>query len=243
MSKTLDQFVKDNLGDKLDFDNYAGGQCVDLVRYYIQDVLDFPQPLPVVGAKNLWTNYDIDPNLYNYYDRIPNTLMALPQKGDIPIWDGKVGDGFGHTSVWLSGGRWVFKSFDQNDPTWNVCTITEHGYSNLYGWLRPKISVDVCKDLELENELLRNELVSALDHEKFWFDALKLVSLPEDSKWKVYKKEILKIYKENSDLKDEVTKLKGLIAVNAPALFSKKDDKYTYSNTDIIKELLRRLGG
>ena len=243
MKITLEEFIAKHLGKKLDFDGAFQGQCIDLFRYYVQDVLDFPQPLPVVGAKNLWLNYDIDPSLYNYYDRIPNTIMALPRKGDVPIWKATAGNKYGHVAVWTEGGRLRFKSFDQNNPTLSVCTITEHAYSNLYGWLRPKIIVEPCKELEKENKLLKIDLAVSQNHEKFWFDALKLVALPEDSKWKEYKAGIMDLYASKQKAMDRIKDLEDMIGTNVTGLDSRKDDKYVYGSTELLLELIKRLKG
>lgn len=134
---TTDQFVEKYLGKKIDFDNAYAGQCVDLFRQYVQEVLGFPQPKGVSGAKDFWLNFDTDPNLKNNYTKIPNTPDAVPQKGDVMLWNGKAGGGFGHVSIFLTGDVNSFTSFDQNWPTLSVCTKTVHDYKNVSGWLRP----------------------------------------------------------------------------------------------------------
>lgn len=137
----LADFVKKYLGKKIDFDGKYGGQCVDLFRQYVKEVLGTPNPDGVDGAADFWTNYDKDPNLKNYFDKIPNTPTGLPQAGDVMIWNRKAGGGYGHISVFLDGDLNFFTSFDQNWPTLDECTKTVHNYKNLYGWLRPKKSV------------------------------------------------------------------------------------------------------
>ena len=67
---TIDQFITKYLGKKVDWDGAYGGQCVDLFRQYLNDVLNFPQPRGVVGAADFWTNYDSDPNLKNNFQKI-----------------------------------------------------------------------------------------------------------------------------------------------------------------------------
>jgi Skp family chaperone for outer membrane proteins len=135
---TVDQFVEKYLGKKIDFDGAYGGQCVDLFRQYVKEVLELPQPKGVNGAAEFWTGYDNDPNLKNNYEKIANTPTGVPQKGDVMLWNKKAGGGFGHVSVFLSGNVDTFVSFDQNWPTLSVCTKTNHNYTNVYGWLRAK---------------------------------------------------------------------------------------------------------
>lgn len=240
---TFDEFIKKYLGKKVDWDGVYGGQCVDLFRQYVNDVLDFPQPNPVSGARLLWEGFDLDPNLYTYYDKIPNSPYGIPKKGDVLVWNAKMGGGYGHVAMFIEGGLMSFKSFDQNFPTLDKCTITEHNYSNLYGWLRPKILIEPCVELEKENKSLKEALEKSKDHEKFWFDALKLVGLPEDSKWKKFKSTVVKLYEDKQKAEKKIKELEKMIAENVTGLDAKKNNKYVYDNTSLILEILRRIKG
>jgi hypothetical protein len=133
---TFDQFIAKWLGKKCDFDGHFAGQCVDLYRMYIKEVLGFPQPKAVHGAKDFWYNYDRDPALYMNYTKIRNTLWNVPKKGDVMFFQG----GLGHVSMFIDGQVFWFTSFDQNWPTLSKCTKTKHGYRNpqVLGWFRPK---------------------------------------------------------------------------------------------------------
>lgn len=139
---TLQQFRDKYLGTKVDWDKAYGGQCVDLYRQYVNDVLKHPQPKGVVGAADFWTNYDTDPNLNQYYDKIPNTPAGVPEPGDVVIWNKKAGGGYGHVAIFLRGDVNAFTSLDQNWPHLNQVTETNHTYTNVYGWLRPKGTMD-----------------------------------------------------------------------------------------------------
>ena len=135
---TLQQFITKYNGKKVDWDNAYGGQCVDLFRFYVHEVLNLPQPKPVVGAADFWTNYDIDQNLKNNFEKILNTPVNVPKAGDVMIWSKKAGGGFGHVGVFIEGDVNRFKSFDQNWRALNVSEPTEHNYTNVLGWLRPR---------------------------------------------------------------------------------------------------------
>ena len=135
---TFDKFISKYLGKKIDYDNAYAGQCVDLYRQYIKEVLEFPQPVGVKGAADFWTNYDKDVALKDFYEKIPNSPTGVPQKGDVMLWNRNAGGGFGHVSVFIEGDVNGFTSFDQNWPTLSVCTKTKHDYKYVYGWLRPK---------------------------------------------------------------------------------------------------------
>jgi len=134
---TIDQFITKYLGKKVDWDGAYGGQCVDLFRQYLNDVLNFPQPRGVVGAADFWTNYDSDPNLKNNFQKIANSPTGVPAKGDVMVWNKKAGGGFGHIAIFLEGNVNLFTSLDQNWPTLSKVTKTVHNYTNVLGWLRP----------------------------------------------------------------------------------------------------------
>lgn len=144
---TVDQFVKKYQGKKLDWDKAYQGQCVDLFRYYVHEVLQLSQPRGVVGAADFWTNYQSDPILRDNFEKIPNTPEFVPKKGDVVIWNKKAGGGFGHIAVFIEGGVMNFTSFDQNWRALNVSELTKHDYKNVYGVLRPK-GKSMSKELE-----------------------------------------------------------------------------------------------
>lgn len=137
---TLDQFITKWNGKKADWDNAYGGQCVDLFRFYNNEVLEISQPKGVVGASDFWANYDTDPVLNTNFTKIPNTADFKPSKGDVMIWNKNAGGGFGHISIVSDNNATLdkFWSFDQNWRALNVCEITEHNYNNVFGVLRPK---------------------------------------------------------------------------------------------------------
>lgn len=130
---TFDEFVNTYLGKKVDFDGVYGGQCVDLYRQYVKDVIGGLQSAPVIGAYDIWETYNKDT-----FTRIDNTPTGVPQKGDVVIWNKNVGGGFGHVAIFIEGNANSFTSLDQNWPTLSVVTKTNHNYTNVLGWLHPK---------------------------------------------------------------------------------------------------------
>lgn len=145
LSKKLDAFIQAWKGKKIDFDLAYQGQCVDLFRQYAKDVLGVPQAKGVEGAADFWTNYETDPALKNNYDKLINTETFKPVKGDVMIWNKRAGGGFGHIAVVSDDSATLsnFNSFDQNWRALNVCEITNHTYTNVYGVLRPKITTEM----------------------------------------------------------------------------------------------------
>lgn len=131
---SLEEFIEKWLGKKCDFDGYYGGQCVDLYRQYVKEVLGFKQSPGVGGAAEIWDS--ADPKLYDFID---NTPVAIVEKGDIPIWNRRAGGGFGHVDIVIEKGTVnSFLGLDQNWPTLDMVTKTSHNYTNVIGWLRPK---------------------------------------------------------------------------------------------------------
>src|SRR3990167_1492185 len=145
---TFAEFIKKYQGQGLDWDKAYGRQCMDLYRFYVQEVLNLPQSPPVKGAA--WIRFTYDKNLYNWFD---NTITAVPKFGDILIWDTRAGGGFGHVAIYIRGNVLYFTSFDLNWPSQGnrdqygnfigtgVCHEQGHNYfGGLVGWLRPKVA-------------------------------------------------------------------------------------------------------
>lgn len=145
MNLTLDEFVQKWNGKQLEVAGSANAkyQCVDLVNGYFRDVLN----LPIIE----WTNAKDFPERVSteHFDWILKDSNTVPTKGDVPVWNGRVGGGAGHIAICLDNANIAsFKSFDQNWSKPLFCTIENHNYSNIRGWLRPKTkqeSVDTNK--------------------------------------------------------------------------------------------------
>ncbi|MEN9864526.1 MAG: hypothetical protein RL748_116, partial [Pseudomonadota bacterium] len=85
------------------------------------------------GAVMIWDNY-----VTSSFDRVANTPQGVPQRGDIVIWGKGAGRGYGHVAIFLEGDAKSFVSLDQNWPTLNKVTKTQHDYLHVLGWLTPK---------------------------------------------------------------------------------------------------------
>lgn len=187
---TIKEFTEKYLGKKVDWDGAYGGQCVDLFRQYVNDVLSLKQPKGVVGAKDFWTNYETDPILKDNFTKIPNTPTGVPQEGDVMIWDAWSSNKYGHIAIYIKGDVNKFISLDQNYPTLNKVTETEHNYTNpkVLGWLRPMTELNKC-------EVFVSEL------------KIKLAELQTK-----YDKDIKTYNKKVNDLNSEINKLREVVS-------------------------------
>lgn len=168
LSSLVDSFVQKYSGKKIDFDGQYQGQCVDLFRQFTKEILQLPQPKTVIGAADFWLLFDSDPHLVNNYEKIKNTPEFVPQKGDVMIWNKKAGGGFGHIAVVCDdkATTLMFRSFDQNWKSLNVCEVTEHTYTNVYGVLRPKVFTETTDTLPVEKKTFEELVTKASKYDQ-----------------------------------------------------------------------------
>lgn len=136
-SMTFDQFFNTYNGVPIDYDGSYGVQCVDLVAQYIQDVIGVSNyTLNAIDYYNSFYSY---PFLYNNFTLIANTPSFVPQKGDIMVWNGNWGGGYGHVGVCNGvGDTTYFQSYEENYGGYNEATaLRTNSYSNVLGVLRP----------------------------------------------------------------------------------------------------------
>lgn len=135
MIESPQQFLDKYRGQSLLYnkaDPSLRGQCVQSVAYFIND-----NEYPVIwaDAAEWWNKRNAR------YDYIANTTNAVPQPGDIIIWDATLpgSDGYGHIAVCLHPypGTGTFMSVDQNWGGKTVHTVI-HNYQHVIGWMRFK---------------------------------------------------------------------------------------------------------
>jgi hypothetical protein len=137
---TVDDFIAKHKGKGVDVDGFPKTnpyQCVDLIRQYIKEVLNQPQPKGVTGAKDFFTNFETDPNLNQYFNKIVNTPEGVPSKGDIIIWGATYG-AYGHIAIinWANASQ--FQALSQNDPLGSLTILKNYSYNHILGWFTPK---------------------------------------------------------------------------------------------------------
>lgn len=131
----FDDFIKLYTGIPCDFDNYAGTQCMDLSHFYAYICLNIHDKTVLAAdvAKNVWFKYN--PAWDKYFTKVENTPTGIPLKGDIIIWNGTAG----HIAVVVDATMSHFRSFDANYPVGSFPKIVYHDYTNVLGWLHPKM--------------------------------------------------------------------------------------------------------
>jgi N-acetylmuramoyl-L-alanine amidase len=135
----MSTFVANIAGQSVDFDGAHGAQCVDLMRYYVSDILGISNQYTILssagggGARNIFDNATTTAT----FTKIAYSGNEVPQEGDIIFWNSNAGGGYGHVAIVISATRDEFISFDQNWPVGSAPQRVNHDYTNVSGWLRP----------------------------------------------------------------------------------------------------------
>jgi hypothetical protein len=136
---TLTEFIKKYDGKGVDFDGSYGNQCQDLFNKYLVDVWNIPNPIQQFPVASAYQNYGYAKNNPNFVC-VPNDPTAVPQAGDVIIWNQGVGP-HGHVGIFVEGDVMNFKAFEQNWNGVQKCRIVNHPYDHVTGWFRPKRNV------------------------------------------------------------------------------------------------------
>lgn len=156
---TLNEHIAKWNGRPVDFDGAYGFQCMDSMHQYIVEVLGLTDRriLAAPVARSVFENF---PNVYGnqYFDRIYNSLTAIPKDGDILFWKEPYGYYYntstqrwqyaGHVGVSKGSTLWNITAFEQNNPAGTYCHMQQHTdlYKGCLGWLRYKQASTVITD-------------------------------------------------------------------------------------------------
>src|SRR3990167_1191143 len=155
----FEDFIIKFQGHYIDFDGVYGAQCVDLIRFYLVEVLGILNSSikSVVGAKDMFEKYDtlVDKSVF---DRVPNTPTGIPKEGDIVLWGATSGNPYGHVALFIEGNANKFNSFDQNYPVGTPCHVQNHTYSKVLGWLHFKGQTPITETLEECKRQVKDEI-------------------------------------------------------------------------------------
>jgi hypothetical protein len=130
---TLDQFVATHTGKYLDYDGHFGAQCVDLIDFYLVQVLGIP-----IAWANAVDWYGKDAAFERWTRNIWGNPTSRPSRGSIVVWgaNARAGTGiYGHIAICTDPGNGLsFTSFDQNWPAGSPCHLVKHTYDGVIGW-------------------------------------------------------------------------------------------------------------
>ena len=126
---TLNEFYKKYNGKNIDMDNYAGSQCVDLIKAYFKDVLKVP--VKAYGnAINYWTSFEKHKELTSNFEKV----NGLPKRGDIVIFNYAP---YGHIAIVLAINGKTLTVFEQNRTgNHDKCTLGKYTTNKVKGYLR-----------------------------------------------------------------------------------------------------------
>ena len=111
---TLDEFVKEYEGKKIDYNGSYGAQCVDLVRLYIHLVWNLPQPKSIISAYEAYTRWLRCGNGFNEISWKSITKIA---RGDIIVFPPTDTNSHGHIAIVLDVTEDEVLCFEQNGFT------------------------------------------------------------------------------------------------------------------------------
>lgn len=149
MMLTFKEFISKYLGKKTDFDNYAGAQCVDLIKVYLKDCFgiragSWGNAEAYFNRFNdkSWAGFDV---MQKHFVLIKNSATFKPIEGDIVVYGEKFSKNhdFGH--IGIDTGESTLTTvvmYDQN-ATGNRDAMKKSSYygyvtRNCLGVLRPK---------------------------------------------------------------------------------------------------------
>jgi len=116
-----------------------------------------------LGLAHTWGNAkDIYSNAKTTdFIKIQNSPNAYPVAGDIICWNGRTGGGYGHIAIVTESNadEDSFTVFEQNNPAGSPPKITKYTkWTNVIGWLRPKVLAEQTDDCEKKIKELEKEL-------------------------------------------------------------------------------------
>lgn len=199
---SFQQFRDKYNGKGVDWDGYFGDQCMDLMHYYIVEVLGLSGN--ILAAPTAYQAYvNGDPN----FEKIANDFNdpnQVPSNGDIMFWQPNVAGvtgSAGHVSIFVDGQVGVnsFNSFDQNFPTGSLCHIQNHTYKGVAGWLRFKKQDTIQVDKTTFEKLVANSTK---------YDAFQAAGFPDVNS---VNSKITTLTKERDDANSKLSTLKDKI--------------------------------
>lgn len=147
---TLQQFIQKYQNTRLDLDSFPKGseyQCWDLAQAWFNELgLDYWLRCKWSGGvKDIWEHrFELfDENEWEFEQ---NERLTVPYPGDIVVWNGTMGDGYGHIGIVVNATVSTLNVLEQNAGqgdgdglNGDQCRITKYSnWNGIYGFIRPK---------------------------------------------------------------------------------------------------------
>jgi len=129
-------------GKEVDFDKYAGAQCVDLIRQGIKEMYGCPQPEPTgdEGAMTFYTKHEFRPVQKQYFNRVEicTAGQEIPE-GAIVVFKKTAGNPYGHIGFCVRTDGNLIYLFEQDGLSRDrAAKIKAWSYENTLGYLAKK---------------------------------------------------------------------------------------------------------
>lgn len=147
---TLQQFIQKYQNTRLDLDGFPKGseyQCWDLAQAWFNELgLDYWLICKWSGGvKDIWEHrFELfDENEWEFEQ---NERLTVPYPGDIVVWNGTMGGGYGHIGIVVNATVSTLNVLEQNAGqgdgdglNGDQCRITKYSnWNGIYGFIRPK---------------------------------------------------------------------------------------------------------
>ena len=134
---TLNEFVKKYLGKATDYDSFAGVQCVDLAKLYIERVIG-ANPESIGNAHAYYDFFD-KTYLKKYFKKIRYEKGVKPERGDLVVWGLKYNGKSEYGHIAIATGKYNSKTLKTWDQNYGIKAMheVEHSYAGISGFLRP----------------------------------------------------------------------------------------------------------
>ena len=142
---TLDKFVKEYEGKKIDYDDCYGAQFVDLVRLYIHLVWSLPQPKSIISAYEAYTRWL---RCGNGFDEIGWKSLTKIARGDLVVFPPTDTNSHGHIAIVLDVSDGEVLCFEQNGFTQKGAEQKRRPLDTVFGCL----TLSEKRKRSLENE-------------------------------------------------------------------------------------------
>lgn len=142
---TLDKFVKQYEGKKVNYDGYYGAQCVDLVRLYIRLVWNLIQPKNIISAYEAYTRWL---RCSDGFKEIGWKSLTKIARGDIVVFPPTGANLHGHIAIVLDVTDDEVLCFEQNGFTQKGAEQKRRPLDTVFGCL----TLNEKKKRSLENE-------------------------------------------------------------------------------------------